>query len=76
MFRRDGTAKLQKHGGFANAWFAAKCAYPEQFADIDMTEKLNEVTGAFLGKGIAEDIYRMPNSFGGYQQIDTAAFFS
>lgn len=60
----------------ANAWFAAKCAYPEQFADIDMTEKLNEVTGAFLGKGIAEDIYRMPNSFGGYQQIDTATFFS
>ena len=25
----------------ANAWFAAKCAYPDQFADIDMTEKLN-----------------------------------
>ena len=59
----------------ANAWFAAKCAYPDQFADIDMTEKLNEITGAFLDKGIAEDIYRMPNSFGGYQQIDTAAFF-
>lgn len=59
----------------ANAWFAAKCAYPDQFADIDMTEKLNEITGAFLGKGIAEDIYRMPSSFGGYQQIDTAAFF-
>ena len=59
----------------ANAWFAAKCAYPDQFADIDMTEKLNEITGAFLGKGIAEDICRMPNSFGGYQQIDTAAFF-
>lgn len=59
----------------ANAWFAAKCAYPDQFADIDMAEKLNEITGAFLGKGIAEDIYRMPNSFGGYQQIDTAAFF-
>lgn len=59
----------------ANAWFAAKCAYPDQFADTDMTEKLNEITGAFLGKGIAEDIYRMPNSFGGYQQIDTASFF-
>ena len=59
----------------ANTWFAAKCAYPDQFADIDIAEKLNEITGAFLGKGIAEDIYRMPNSFGGYQQIDTAAFF-
>ena len=60
----------------ANAWFSAKCVYPEQFTDIDMTEKLNEITGAFLGKGIAEEIYRMPNSFGGYQQIDTATFFS
>ncbi len=56
----------------ANAWFAGKCAYPDKFEDIDMTEKLNEITGAFLGKGIAEEIYRMPNS----QQIDTAAFFN
>ena len=60
----------------ANAWFAGKCAYPDRFEDIDMTEKLNEITGAFLGKGIAEDIYRMPNSFGGYQKIDTATFFN
>lgn len=58
----------------ANTWFAAKCAYPRQFEDIDMTEKLNEITGAFLGRGIAEEIYRLPNSFGGYQQIDTATF--
>ena len=60
----------------ANAWFAGKCAYPDRFEDIDMIEKLNEITGAFLGKGIAEDIYRMPNSFGGYQKIDTATFFN
>lgn len=60
----------------ANAWFAGKCAYPDRFEDIDMTEKLNEITGAFLGKGIAENIYRMPNSFGGYQKIDTATFFN
>ena len=60
----------------ANAWFAGKCAYPDRFEDIDMTEKLNEITGAFLGKGIAEDIYRMLNSFGGYQKIDTATFFN
>ena len=60
----------------ANAWFAGKCAYPDRFEDIDMIEKLNEITGAFLGMGIAEDIYRMPNSFGGYQKIDTATFFN
>ena len=40
--------------------------------------KICIVTGAAqgFGKGIAEEIYRMPNSFGGYQQIDTATFFS
>ena len=31
----------------ANAWFAAKCAYPDQFADIDMTEKLFSFTSRF-----------------------------
>ena len=45
------------------------------FARITSRDALNEITGAFLGKGIAEDIFRMPSSFGGYQQIDTAAFF-
>ena len=36
----------------ANAWFSAKCVYPEQFTDIDMTEKLNEITGAFLARAL------------------------
>ena len=29
----------------------------------------------FLGKPLAAEIFACPNSFGGYQQIDTAAFF-
>ena len=59
-----------------NTWFIAKCVYPEQFADIDMTEKANEVTRAFLGQELAEEIAAAPSSFGGYQKIDTATFFN
>ena len=34
-----------------------------------------EITQAFLGQALAEEIFACPNSFGGYQQIDTATFF-
>lgn len=59
----------------ANTWFVAKTVYPEQFADIDMTAKTNEITKVFLGKELADEIFACPNSFGGYQKIDTATFF-
>lgn len=58
-----------------NTWFIAKTVYPEQFADIDMNAKLNEVTQMFYGMDMAEQINAYPNSFGGYQQIDTVTFF-
>ena len=58
-----------------NTWFIAKTVYPELFADIDMTEKTNEVTEMFQGTALAEAIFACPSSFGGYQKIDTAAFF-
>ena len=59
-----------------NTWFIAKTVYPEAFADVNMTEKTNELTSFFLGKGLAEEIFAMPNSFGGYQKIDTETFFN
>lgn len=59
-----------------NTWFMAKTAYPDLFKDIDMTEKTNEITKLFLGKELAKEIFAYPSSFGGYQKIDTAAFFS
>jgi len=59
-----------------NTWFIAKTVYPEAFADIDLTAKTNEVTKAFLGQELAEEIFACPTSFGGYQKIDTATFFS
>ena len=43
--------------------------------DIDMTAKINEVTQVFYGIDMAEQINAYPNSFGGYQKIDTATFF-
>ena len=58
-----------------NTWFIAKTVYPQQFADIDLTAKANEVTKMFLGQELAEEIFACPSSFGGYQKIDTATFF-
>ena len=60
----------------ANTWFIAKTVYPEAFADVDLTEKTNEITRAFLGAELAEAIFACPSSFGGYQKIDTATFFN
>lgn len=59
-----------------NTWFIAKSVYPELFADIDITDKTNEITRAFLGAELADEIYAYPNSFGGYCKIDTATFFN
>lgn len=58
-----------------NTWFIAKMVYPELFSDIDITEKTNEVTQMFQDQKMADKIYEAPASFGGYQKIDTAAFF-
>ena len=58
-----------------NTWYIAKTVYPEQFADIDLTAKTNEVTLQFLGQELADAIFACPSSFGGYQKIDTESFF-
>ena len=58
-----------------NTWFLAKSVYPDYFTDIEMDEKTDEVTEMFLGKPLAEEIYALPQSFGGYQKIGTETFF-
>lgn len=58
-----------------NTWFIAKTAYPDLFADVDMTAKANEITKAFLGKELAKEMFSAPTSFGGYPKIDTKTFF-
>ena len=52
-----------------NTWFIAKTVYPELFEDIDMTAKADEVTEAFLGKPLAEEIFACPASYGGYGKL-------
>lgn len=59
-----------------NTWFIAKTVYPDLFEDIDLTVKGNEITQAFLGQDLAEQMFAYPSSFGGYQKIDTAVFFA
>ena len=58
-----------------NTWFIAKTVYPELFANVDITAKTNEVTKAFLGQELADEIFACPSSFGGYRKIDTDTFF-
>ena len=58
-----------------NTWFIAKTVYPDRFEDVDMTAKTNEITQAFFGMDLGEQIAAAPSSFGGYQKIDTATFF-
>lgn len=59
-----------------NTWYIAKAVYPDAFADIDITAKTNEITKVFLGAELSEEIFAYPNSFGGYQKIDTNTFFN
>ena len=58
----------------ANTWFIAKSVYPQLFEDIDMTAKLDEITQAFLGQAMAEEILAFPTSKGAYGRIG-AEFF-
>ena len=58
-----------------NTWFIAKSVYPDRFGDVDLTEKANGITKAFLGQELAERIASAPSGFGGYQRIDTETFF-
>lgn len=59
-----------------NTWYIAKTVYPELFKDVDIKEKTDEVTEAFLGKTMSDEIFSAPLSFGGYKKIDTSTFFN
>lgn len=58
-----------------NTWYIARTVYPDAFADVDIVEKANEITRAFLGVELAGQMFECPYSYGGYQRIDTQTFF-
>ena len=60
----------------ANTWYNAKIVYPEMFEYVDIEDKVNEICAQFLGKKLYSDIISYPNSFGGYQKIDTKTFLA
>lgn len=60
----------------ANTWYNAKVVYPEIFKDINIANKVDEITEQFLGKKLYNEIVSYPNSFGGYQKIDTKTFLA
>ncbi len=60
----------------ANTWYCAKIVYPSLFEDIDIKAKTDEITNAFLGKALYDDIAGYANSFGGYQKINLEKFFA
>lgn len=49
-----------------NTWFIASTVYPQAFSDVDMTQKADEITKAFLGRALTAEIFACPDSFGGY----------
>ena len=49
-----------------NTWFIASAVYPKAFSDVDMTQKADEITEAFLGRALTAEIFACPDSFGGY----------
>ncbi len=59
----------------ANTWYYAKVVYPSLFEDISIEKKTDEITNAFLGKSLYQEIASYANSFGGYQKINVEEFF-
>ena len=56
----------------ANTWFNAKVVYPSLFSDIDIKDKLDEITEVFLGKRLSDEIYEYEYSYSGYSKLNKA----
>ena len=56
-----------------NTWFDAKTVYPQLFEDINIYVKMDEITQAFLGLTLGDEILRY--GAGAFKRIDTDSFF-
>jgi len=57
---------FNKETGIANAYFVGKTIYPEQFSDINVEEKADEIYEKFLGKPVYSI---MESQFPGYTEL-------
>ncbi len=57
---------------YADAYFIGKTLYPESFSDIDINEKLKEITEFLLGTDCTEYIYELTGC--GYEKLDLTTF--
>lgn len=58
-----------------NTWFMAKSVYPENFKDIDIEAKANEITKKFNGIELYDSIKNSAKAYGGYQKIANPTSF-
>ncbi|MBA2852614.1 iron complex transport system substrate-binding protein [Methanococcus maripaludis] len=58
---------FNKGTGIANAYFVGKTVYSEQFSDINVEEKTDEIYEKFLGKPVYSV---MASQFGGYTKLN------
>ena len=58
-----------------DAYFDASVAYPEQFKDLNMENKYNDILETFVGKKCYDEVKAKPASYGGFQKIDFTTFF-
>ncbi|MDI3502213.1 MAG: iron complex transport system substrate-binding protein [Archaeoglobi archaeon] len=56
---------------FIDTYWIGKVIYPERFADVDMTEKINEITEFLLGEPLYDEIV---NEMGELGRIDVSSW--
>lgn len=59
-----GNSKTNIELALADAYYTGTVVYPEQFADVDPVEKLNEFTELFLGVALYDDFAARGMTFG------------
>ncbi len=59
-----------------NTWYNAMVVYPDLFKDININDKLNEITKVFLGVELADKINAYPMSYGGYVKVNKETIFA
>lgn len=55
----------------ANAWYAARVLFPDEFDDVIFEEKLDEIYEAFLGKPVYEEL---KEAWGGFRQLEAGSY--